>query len=438
MGGLVMVKKIILLITGILIVFLTGCIDFNTDKGMKKNSFEGNLYEKEEKLVEGFKENYEPIDIVISSIGDILIHNTLYMAAYNSEANTYDFKPQFKKVKPFLEKSDLTVANLEGTLAGGEEGYSGYPLFNAPDNLIEALKFCGIDAITAANNHRLDKGTKGFYRTIEVVRNSGLDIIGVKKVVEDKSYIIKNIKGVKVALVNYTYETAEQSGYKTLNDIVVPKELEDKIDSFNKGNLEKDLKVMKERIEYIKKEGADLIIFFMHWGNEYERVPDKLQKALAQKLCDYGVDIIIGGHPHVIQPAEYIYSNISLKETFVLYSQGNFISDQREETIKNKYSEDGIITELYIRKDVNNKKTYLKEVRFIPTWVNKETGSGKYFYEVVPLLEDIRDSSIKEKYNYYDSTLKRMENSFKRTSDHIYSFIEKKSIEVFKSKELNE
>lgn len=428
-----MVKKFILLIAGVLIVFLAGCSNFANSKDTKKDSALSNLHEKEKNLGGKVKDSYEPVDIMISSIGDILIHNTLYMAAYNSEANTYDFRPQFKKVKPFLEKSDLAVANLEGTLAGGEAGYSGYPLFNAPDSLIEALKSCGIDVITAANNHRLDKGVKGFHRTIDVVKNSGLDIIGVKKAVEDKSYMIKNIKGVKVALVNYTYETAEQSGYKTLNGIVVPKELEDKIDSFNKENLEKDLKLMKERIEYIKREGADLIIFFMHWGNEYERVPDKLQKSLAQKLCDYGVDIIIGGHPHVIQPAEYIYSNISLKETFVLYSQGNFISDQREETIKNKYSEDGIITELYIRKDVNNKKTYLKEARFIPTWVNKEMGSGKYFYEVVPLLEDIKD-----KYNYYDTTFKRMENSFKRTYDHVYSFMEKKSVEVFKGKELNE
>lgn len=433
-----MVKKIILLMAVMLIVFLAEYSNFANSKDMKKDSDLSNLHEKEEEFSEKFKDNYEPIDLVISSIGDILIHNTLYMAAYDSEANTYDFKPQFKKVKPFLEKSDLTIANLEGTLAGAEAGYSGYPLFNAPDNLMEALKFCGIDIVTGANNHRLDKGIKGFYRTIEVARNTGIDIIGVKKDREDKSYIIKNIKGVKVALVNYTYETTAQFGNKTLNGILVPKELEDKIDSFNKENLEKDLKLMKERIENITKEGTDIIIFFMHWGNEYERVPDKLQKALAQKLCDFGVDIVIGGHPHVIQPAEYIYSNISLKETFVLYSQGNFISDQREETIKNKYSEDGIITELYIRKDVNNKKTYLKEVKFIPTWVNKETDSGKYFYEVVPLLEDIKAPLVKDEYNYYDSTLKRMENSFKRTSKHIYSFIEKKSIEVFKSEELIE
>ncbi len=343
---------------------------------------------KEEDKDGSSKEEETPIgndysDITISSVGDILIHSGVYKSAYNSSKGEYDFTSQFKHVKPILEEADIAVANLETTLSGAETGYSGYPTFNCPDSIVDALKYSGIDVIAGSNNHRLDKGEKGFFRTLQVVRDKGLDIIGMKKSKEEKSYVIKEVKGVKVALINYGYETPLGDGRRSLNGIPIPGALEELMDVVDYGKIEEGFKRIKASVEEARNAGAQVTALFMHWGNEYERQPNGKQKEMAKKLSDLGVDLVFGAHPHVLQPAEYITSGE--KDTLIFYSLGNFISAQRKESINNVYSEQGMIASATIRCYKDGKKEILYG-SYVPTWVNYKK-SPSLAYEIIPVEE---------------------------------------------------
>lgn len=392
----------ILVCLWVFISFL-GCGTTIRNKNIPKDSTpivqESKTTSKEGNLTQGSTSkgnNY--VDITISSVGDILIHSGIYKSAYDEKNKSYNFNEQFKYVKPLLEKADITVANLETTLSGQEAGYSGYPTFNSPDSIVDALKECGVDILTASNNHRLDKGEKGYYRTIDTVRSKGLDIIGVKKSEEEKSYVIKNIKGVKVGLINIGYESKLKDGTRTLNGIPIPKKLNNLIDSVDYSDITEAYTKVEKLVLETKAQGAELLIVFMHWGNEYERKPDDGQKKIARKLCELGVDVIFGGHPHVLQPAEYISEGNN--ETFVFYSQGNFISSQRIETINNVYSEQGIIGNATLRYYKNGKKEIV-EASYIPTWVNLKN-SPKLIYEVIPADEALRDRGVFKNINAKD------------------------------------
>lgn len=168
----------------ILIMVLTLSGSFN-DQGKKTkeddHAVEAAKISSIEKLEEKKKAEEDRVETIsLSSIGDILIHNTVFWAAYDEKSKSYDFKPQFKYVKKYLGKSDLTIANLETTLGGTERGYSGYPTFNTPDEIVDALKDSGVDVLTASNNHRMDIGERGFFRTVKTVREKGLEIVGIK------------------------------------------------------------------------------------------------------------------------------------------------------------------------------------------------------------------------------------------------------------------
>ncbi|HHV63580.1 MAG TPA: CapA family protein [Peptococcaceae bacterium] len=360
----------------------------------------------------------EIVDITIASVGDILIHNTLYFAAYDPATGNYDFKSQFQYVKPYLEQADITVANLETVLAGPEKGYASYPRFNTPDSIVTALKDAGVDILTAANNHRMDQGISGFYRTIEVVRNEGLDIIGVKAEEKEKTYVIKDIKGVKIAFLNYGYTYPRWDGSLDVNGLILPAEMAGLLASFDPQDVEKSLLSIEESIKDARADGAEIIILFLHWGDEYHRQPNNFQKELASKLVSLGVDAIFGGHPHVLQPAVYLTSPAGSKVP-VFYSLGNFISDQRLETVDDIYTEQGLIAKITFRIKVGPEDTLQQpenrhelsprvdslqperdtkfysrilskeviEAQGLPTWVNKKIRGNRFFYEVIPAEE---------------------------------------------------
>lgn len=375
------------------VMFLMGCVD-----GKKVSvpvSSEGKQQEQE---------NEQEIpqivhkDITIVAVGDLLIHSGIYKSAYNSSTGSYDFREQFKYIKPIIEKADIAVANLETTLGGEERGYSGYPLFSAPDSLIDALKDSGFDLLTGSNNHRIDTGVKGFYRTIDVVRDKGLDIIGIRRNETEKSYVIKEINGVKVALLNIGYGSTLKDGTRTLNGIPIPKELLNLIDYVDYDRIEEDIIIAEKLIEQVKQEKPHFIVAFMHWGNEYQRKPNQHQKDMAHSLSKMGVDVIFGGHPHVLQPAEVIESQG--RETIVFYSLGNIISNQRKETIENIYSEQGMIASATLRYYSNGEKVIL-EASYMPTWVNKKK-SPKLLYEIIPVEEALQNKASFSNINAQD------------------------------------
>lgn len=335
----------------------------------------------------------EYVDITIASVGDILIHNTVYMAAFDPQTNSYDFRSQFQYIKPYLEQADIAIANLETTLAGQDRGYSGYPMFNTPDAIIDALRDAGVDIITAANNHRMDKGIRGFYRTIEVVRDRGLDIVGVKAGKDEKTYALKDIDGVKTAFINFGYSGILADGSLSINGLILPKDMVSLMDAFDPEDLDGTVKRIGRRIEQARDDDAAIIVVCLHWGDEYHRLPNRFQTELATRLVELGADMIFGGHPHVLQPAVYLTSTDG-RQVPVFYSQGNFISDQRKETVKDIYTEQGIIAKVTIRLYSDDTREILK-AEALPTWVNKKVVNNRFVYEVIPVDDALAN---KEKY----------------------------------------
>ena len=376
-------------------IYLNNGID---ETGRVENSVD----EKEEEAIENEEIKY--IDIV--SLGNLIIHQSQINGAKNE--NGYDFSPSFQYIKEMVREADISLGILEGALAGGEP--TGYPIFNSPDEVIDSLRDTGIDVVNYANNHIYDYDDEGLQRTIEITKEKGLDVLGVKSTEEEKSYLVKEVDGVKIGFASYVFETAAVNGYKTINSNPVSINSENLINTFNYNDLESFYNRIASEISAMKAEGVKFIIASMHWGEEYNTYIEATQNEIAKKLNELGVDIILGGHPHVIQPYEII-CNESGHSTFVIYSQGNSLSNQSEQEIGVAESEDGIMIKFTLEKKDGN--VSLKEYKIIPTWVYKEEkGDGTYYHKIIPVEEALANP---EEYGINSDVYARLENSLNRT-----------------------
>lgn len=368
----------------------------------KTGRVENSVDEKEEEAIENEEIKY--IDIV--SLGNLIIHQSQINGAKNE--NGYDFSPSFQYIKEMVSEADISLGILEGALAGGEP--TGYPIFNSPDEVIDSLRDTGIDVVNYANNHIYDYDDEGLQRTIEITKEKGLDVLGVKSTEEEKSYLVKEVDGVKIGFASYVFETAAVNGYKTINSNPVSINSENLINTFNYNDLESFYNRIASEISAMKAEGVEFIIASMHWGEEYNTYTEATQNEIAKKLNELGVDIILGGHPHVIQPYEII-CNESGHSTFVIYSQGNSLSNQSEQEIGVAESEDGIMIKFTLEKKDGN--VSLKEYKIIPTWVYKEEkGDGTYYHKIIPVEEALANP---DKYGINSDVYARLENSLNRT-----------------------
>ncbi|HII4498523.1 TPA: CapA family protein [Clostridium perfringens] len=317
----------------------------------------------------------------ISAVGDIILHDEQIWSAYNEENKTYDFMNNFKYVKNFIEKSDIAYGTIEGTYAGEEIGYSGYPNYNGPDSMIDALKDTGFDIINVATDHSLDKGLEGVSKTGEKI-DKDMTSIGNKK------YIIKKIKGIEIGFTSYTYESKEGE----LNGHKIPEDIN--LNTFSYNKLDKGLEEMKALVEEMKNEGAEFIVFGMHWGIEYNTEPSKYQVKIAEALNEYGVDLILGSNPHVVQPIEEIEGKDG-HNTLVAYSLGNFISNQRLETMGDRRTADGVILNLTL--DKSRKGVKIEKWDYTPTWVYKIPRENKKSdYYILPVEETLNSEEGKK------------------------------------------
>lgn len=376
-------------------IYLNNGID---ETGRVENSVD----EKEEEAIENEEIKY--IDIV--SLGNLIIHQSQINGAKNE--NGYDFSPSFQYIKEMVSEAEISLGILEGALAGGEP--TGYPIFNSPDEVIDSLRDTGIDVVNYANNHIYDYDDEGLQRTIEITKEKGLDVLGVKSTEEEKSYLVKEVDGVKIGFASYVFETAAVNGYKTINSNPVSINSENLINTFNYNDLESFYNRIASEISAMKAEGVKFIIASMHWGEEYNTYIEATQNEIAKKLNELGVDIILGGHPHVIQPYEII-CNESGHSTFVIYSQGNSLSNQSEQEIGVAESEDGIMIKFTLEKKDGN--VSLKEYKIIPTWVYKEEkGDGTYYHKIIPVEEALANP---EEYGINSDVYAKLENSLNRT-----------------------
>ena len=318
-------------------------------------------------------------------VGDIMCHNTQYQDAYDKATDSYDFSHVFSNIASNLRDADITIGNLETTFAGPEKGYSGYPTFNTPDALATNLKELGFDVLSTANNHSLDKGYNGLVRTIETLDNVGISHMGTYASEGAQSEIlIKEVNGIKIAFLAYTYGT---------NGIPVPSGKEYCINLIDKDAIKQDL-------EKAKSLGVDLISVNMHWGNEYRLKSTSEQEDLADFLFQNGVDLILGSHPHVLEPMErreITLEDGSKKDGFLIYSLGNFVSGQNKE-----YTNHSIILNLKITKHAEGNIS-IDSVDYIPIYVDNRGSSTSERFKILDINKSISayeaksDSSISAK-----------------------------------------
>lgn len=307
------------------------------------------------------------VTISISVVGDLMCHSPEYQFA-KVDNDSFDFRPFFKAVKPILSKSDFTFGNLETVTAGKENGgYSGYPNFNTPSSFICTLADAGFDLLITSNNHSLDRGEIGVIRTIEQINKFKLSQTGTFLSLSDRDSIrIFNINNIRFAIISYSYGT---------NGNPIPKGKDYLINLINYNLIKNDIKKAKGQ-------GCELVIVNFHFGEEYFREPVSYQKEVVESTITFGADIIIGGHPHVIQPVNFFRTKNSLMDTgFVAYSMGNFISNQRK-----RFTDAGMILTLEITKNLKSGLIKISSIKFIPTWVYKGKINGKPQFLVVPSI----------------------------------------------------
>lgn len=291
--------------------------------------------------------------------GDMMGHGPQITAAFNNSSKNYNYLPVFDFVRQYISSADLAIANLEVTLAGLP--YSGYPQFSSPDALARGLKDVGFDMLITANNHALDRGKKGLERTNRILDSLGIPHTGTfKDLVEKKKlnplFIEKN--KIKLAFLNYTYGT---NGIEVQRPNIV--------NYIDTTEIRKDIQTCRNK-------PVDFIIVTIHWGIEYERIPNREQLKLAAFIQKCGANAIIGSHPHVIQTYERrITGSDSINYFPIIYSLGNFVSNQR-----NRYCDGGIIFELNIEKIHS---THVKSCAYLPVWVYKGTINKKTAYRLI-------------------------------------------------------
>ena len=311
--------------------------------------------------------NLKKTEITITCWGDYMNHITQIRQA---KATNYDFTDSFAAIKDIVGKSDLSIVNLETTIAKDTSDMSGYPEFATHENVIKALKDTGFDVVSTANNHAYDRRLKGIDRTIEIIEKYGLKRTGTFKENESTNPLIVDVKGIKVGFFSYSQML---NGYEKL--------------MLNSGrdtavNLI-DMDKIKKDVDYLKKNHADVIMCYMHWGEEYSDYPNSYQKNTFKKLSDMGVDLVIGSHPHTIQKSEVIENNG--KKSYCVYSLGNLVSDQRESYGQSYGVEIGVYSDIKIEKIGD--KTTVKSFENKPYYVDKYTDSVTTRYVVVPVKQ---------------------------------------------------
>ena len=401
-------RNILIIIICILLIIFTGVIAFNYLKN--KNDYK-NLVETSKQEIETEKQEEQDSSnnvqenqkeetdttFTLTAIGDVMCHNTQYMDAFDSDTGTYDFSYVFDNISSYTKTADICIGNLETSFAGEDRGYSNYPTFNSPDSLADSLKSIGVDVLSTAGNHALDMGFSGLSRTIDVLDKADISHLGTYKTQEDQDKVlIKYVKGVKIAFIDYTYGT---------NGISVPSDKK-----FCINLIDKDL--IKKHIETAKNQNADMIVACMHWGTEYQTKQNSEQEELADFLFQNGVNVIIGNHPHVIQPMEkrtVTLEDESTRDGFVVYALGNFICDQNAVNTR-----DSIILNLKITKHTDGSIT-IDNYDYVPIYMYKDTSVSKHKMKILDInktiynYENNLDSSITEKiYNLMKTELGRI------------------------------
>lgn len=358
----------------------------------------------------------------VLSTGDILMHGKVINSGKQDDGS-YNFDSIFQYVKSYSQAADFSVANLETTLCGTDNGYAyaGNPKFNCPDAIVDSLKGAGFDMLLTANNHADDTSLVGYKRTLNVVREKGLDTLGTYLSADEQKWTIEEVNGIKIGMVCYTYSDGfSQNGYPLLNYNEVGEN--GILNYFTYDKLSEFYTQLQGYLDEMKAAGAEATVVYLHWGEEYKwktgEGPNANQTAMAQKLCDMGVDVIVGGHPHVVQPVDLLTSGTDAEhKTIVLYSMGNAVSNQRKEEMQQSeptgHTEDGVLFCVTFAK-YSDGSVFVDSAELIPTWVNMHANSGATEYNILP-LEEATAAQWQAQFGLTDTQLANAKASFDRT-----------------------
>lgn len=315
----------------------------------------------------------------IRAAGDVMVHQRQLNMALQADGS-YDFHPQFAMVADTLADADYTIANLETTVGRqGNEPYSGYPMFNSPEAVLEAVRDAGVDFLTLANNHMLDRRLEGLRSTVENVERFGFDHGGAYRSQEEKDRpVVATVSGIRVGLLCYTEGTNGIEAY------------------INREALAYSVSYLKDAdfagdVQRLREAGAEIVVALPHWGQEYRRQPEANTVALAQEMIAAGVDVVLGSHPHMVQPVEWVEveTDVGLRRGLVAYSLGNFISNQSK-----RYTDSGIIVEFTLQEQEDGSVT-VADAAVIPTFCWRQSD----LIQTLPAL------------SYYDAPPENMSNA---------------------------
>ena len=331
----------------------------------------------------------KPSEVSLVMVGDNLLHTPLIRNAETADG-THNFDSLYEEMKSYFKNADISVIVQETILGGSEFKYSGYPMFNSPQAVGDAIVNAGFDVVLHATNHTLDKGSKGVENTLKYWKNyPEVKILGINESFDKQNEVsIYEKNGIKFALLNYTDST---------NGISLPNGKEYLVNKVNKEKIISDLNHAENN--------ADFTIVFMHWGVEYHFEESKSQSDLATLMCENGADLIMGSHPHVIQPAEWIETENGNK-ALVFYSLGNYVSRQKEAA-----NLLGIMANVKIY-NKGDGTVFIKEASVMPTVTHYNVNSRGF--KVYPLKDYTDELAATHGVSQYDGkvSVERFKNIF--------------------------
>ncbi|MNI06604.1 Capsule biosynthesis protein CapA [compost metagenome] len=316
-----------------------------------------------------------PTEITIAAVGDILLPHSMIQGSRIHQKDLFEFSPIFEQVAPILKKADLTIGNLEVPLAGRESRYttknkkSGFYTFNCPDELAPCLKNAGFDVLLTGNNHCMDRGFQGLTRTLSILDRHDIAHTGTYSTREQSNeFLIIELQGIRIGILSYS---------KSTNKIPVPAHQAWCVKLTDEAKMIEDLKALRPLV--------DMTIVCPHFGQEYRHSPIRIQRRIVHNLLKHGANLILGAHPHVIQPAFQIGKNQA-----GIYSLGNFLST----TLRNNpFTRNGVILQIKVVKD-DSGKIQLSTPHYIPTWIRRvksKQGQARS-YEIIPIQEQVKIS----------------------------------------------
>ncbi|MDU5805857.1 MAG: CapA family protein [Peptoniphilus harei] len=363
--------KNIFIISLVFFLSLSLFVAYKTDFKFENLNASSNEKIEKNKDAEELKEDKTQVKIL--AMGDMIFHQPIVKNYRTGE--TYDFTPIFTNISEDINGADLAIANFEGSVNSNRK-LSGFPLFNFPKETIYSLKNAGFDILSTANNHALDTGLDGVAETLSHIKESGMESFGTLTEDLEKGIVVEK-NGIKIGLISFT---------DTLNGMdSLMRNKEYSVNTFSQ-DVAGDIKNIKDK--------SDIVIVYPHWGNEYHYHPSERQIYLKEKLHEYGADIILGSHPHVLQ--RYEVEEINGKKLFTIFSMGNALSNQRIENLKKSGVDTGALVKLEIEKDNISGVTSLKSYEVQATYVNRYRANGKLNYDLVKLQDIIPGGKLSE------------------------------------------